>query len=312
MNKLTKIAFIIFVLFNLKTEDISANESNEIQEACVIKSYQNIYRLSPSQFFNSKEVIIDSTCDIFINNKFSSLLSSTEGTALATHLINELKEDFPHHNIEIFPPKIFMANMNDLLKDRLANKTNLFFTDIKLSTSKKILALKENERIDFMCDICNTYGDRNVKYDVTNVLEGTKVSNWISTKIAAKINVLKASHNLGINHDRFTKDDFILEDILTTEPSKFISSLNEIKFHKPNKALIKGMPITLLDITPIQLVKYGTPVKLILKNQNISILKNAIPHRSGSFGEIIELKNPQNNKLITGKVIDFNKVLIEL
>lgn len=289
------------------TEDVKKNE-----ESCAINSFATIYRLNPSQYFNPKEVIKNSTCNDFVNNKFSSLLSTTEGLALSSHLVNELKNEFPNLIIEIYPVKISLQNLNDQLKLSLSEGTNLFFTDTKLTTNKKLLTLNEGERLEVSCENCLSYGDRSIKIDTVNVLEATRITTWVSSKVAAKVTVLKANRNIGIQTDKFQKEDFVLENMLTTEPNKFLSNYEDIKFFKPNKTLIKGMPITTTDITAIQLVKYGTPVKIILKNQNISILRNAIPHRSAGFGETIELKNPQNNKLITGKVIDFNKVLIEL
>ena len=36
-----------------------------------------------------------------------------------------------------------------------------------------------------------------------------------------------------------------------------------------------------------------------------------MPLRSARFGDIVELKGP-NNKNLSGKVVDFNKVVIEL
>jgi len=37
-----------------------------------------------------------------------------------------------------------------------------------------------------------------------------------------------------------------------------------------------------------------------------------MPTRSAQFGESIELRNPNNNKIMAGKVVDYNKVVIEL
>ena len=289
------------------TGDVASKEEN-----CSISSFATIYRLNPSQYFNPKDVIKNSTCNEFVNNKFSNLLSTTEGMALTSHIANELKNEFPNLNIQISPDKISLQNLNDQLKNSLSADTNLFFTDTKLANNKKLLTLNEGDRLEISCDNCLSYGDRNIKVDVVNAIEATRVTNWVATKVAAKITVLKASRNIGIQNEKFISEDFVLENMLTTEPNKFLSNFEDIKFFKPNKTLIKGMPVTTTDVSAIQLVKYGTPVKVILKNQNISILRNAIPHRSAGFGETIELKNPQNNKLITGKVIDFNKVLIEL
>lgn len=304
--------FTFFFFFGVKETTGFTGEVTKTDEACSITSFATIFRLTPSQYFNSREVIKNSTCNEFVNNKFSSLLSTTEGVALSNHLVKELQNEFPNLNIEILPAKISLQNFNDLLKERLTAESNLFFIDTKLMTSKKLIVLNEGERLEISCDNCLSYGDRSIKVDIVDIMEGTRVTSWASSKVAAKVTILKANRNIGVQNEKFKKEDFVLESMLTTEPNKFISNYDDIKFFKPNKTLIKGMPITTTDISPIQLVKYGTPVKIILKNQNISILRNAIPHRSASFGETIELKNPQNNKLITGKVIDFNKVLIEL
>lgn len=302
-----------FLFFFGSNEALSfTGETTKTKEGCSITSYATIFRLTPSQYFNSKEVIKNSTCNEFVNNKFSSLLSTTEGMALSNHLVQELQNEFPNLNIEILPAKISLQNLNDQLKERLTAETNLFFIDTKLMTGKKLVTLNEGERLEIFCDNCLSYGDRSIKIDIVNIIEATRITNWLSSKVAAKVTILKANRNIGVQNEKFKKEDFVLESMLTTEPNKFISNFEDIKFFKPNRTLIKGMPVTTTDISPIQLVKYGTPVKIILKNQNISILRNAIPHRSASFGETIELKNPQNNKLITGKVVDFNKVLIEL
>jgi hypothetical protein len=66
-----------------------------------------------------------------------------------------------------------------------------------------------------------------------------------------------------------------------------------------------------MDIQPVNLVNYGTPVKINLKNSAISLTKIASPTRSAQFGESVELKI-NNEKTITGKVIDYNQVVIEL
>lgn len=309
-------ALLVFSIFSAVFFSENAlsftGEPNANVEKCTITSFATIYRLSPAQYFNPKEVIQNSTCNEFINNKFSSLLSSTEGIALSSHLVNELANEFQNLTIEVLPNKISLQNLNDKLKNTLSENSNLYFTDTRQVNNKKLFALKENEKLEVFCDNCMSYGERNIRIDTVNILEGTRITHWVSSKLAANVSVLKAKHNIPLQKNKFEKEDFITEKLLTTEPNRFISNYEDVKFYKPSKTLIRGMPITTQDISPIQLVRYGTPVKLILKNQNINIQRSAIPHRSGAFGEIIELKNPQNNKLITGKVIDFNKVLIEL
>ncbi len=282
------------------------------EESCQIETYFKIYRLNPSQNLNYKDVVKNSNCNDLVLNKFAGLLTTLEGNVHSKALEQEFQLGDNSTHITITPNKFSIGNINDLLKAQATADTNLYFTETKLTSNKKILGLNENENVEVTCDNCLIYGDRNVKLDIVNPINATRVTSWANTKIVAKIRALKASNNINFQKESFTKEDFFAEDLYTTEPSRFISDFDNIKFYKPNKAIIKGMPITTMDIQPIQLVKYGTPVKIILKNQNINIIKNAIPHRAGVFGEVIELKNPTNNKLLTGKVVDFNKVMIEL
>lgn len=288
------------------------NPEREAKEECHLETFAHIYRLSPSQYFAPKDVIKSSNCDNLIVNKLTQILMSLEGVALSSVLENELSEEFKNTKVTLSPAKIFVGNLNEYLKANLANDTNLFFTDTKLASAKKVFTLNEEEQIEVSCENCLNYGDKNIKIDVVHPINATRVSQWISTKVTAKISALKANKNIGLQNEGFKKDDFITEDLLTTQPDKFISQFESIKFYKPNKVIIQGMPLTNQDIAPMQLVRYGTPVKVVLKNNNISIIKSAIPHKSANFGETIELKNPSNNKLISGKVVDFNKVLIEL
>ncbi|MCK6593607.1 MAG: flagellar basal body P-ring formation chaperone FlgA [Bacteriovoracaceae bacterium] len=308
--------FHIILLFQFLLWGTSAsaftNPEREIKEECTIETFASIYRLSPSQYFAPKDVIKSSNCDNLVINKFTQILMSLEGIALSNVLEKELSEDFKNIKITLNPAKIFVGNLNDYLKTNLANETNLFFTDTRLSSTKKVLTLNEEELIEVSCESCLSYGDKNIKIDLVHPINATRISQWLSTKVTAKITVLKANKNINLQNEGFKKDDFITEDLLTTQPDKFISQFEMIKFYKPNKVIIQGMPLTNQDIAPLQLVRYGTPVKVVLKNNNISIIKSAIPHKSANFGETIELKNPSNNKLISGKVVDFNKVLIEL
>lgn len=310
--KLSHTLLLLPLLF-ISTKAIAfTNPERDTKEECTLETYAHIYRLAPSQYLAPKDVVKSSNCDNLIINKFTQILMSLEGVALSNVLENELREDFKNTRITLSPAKIYVGNLNDYLKSNLANDTNLFFTDTKLASAKKVLTLNEEEQLEVACENCLNYGDKSIKIDIIHPINATRVSQWLSTKVTAKISVLKANKNIGLQNEGFKKDDFITEDLLTTQPDKFISQFDAIKFYKPNKVIIQGMPLTNQDITPMQLVRYGTPVKIVLKNSNISIIKTAIPHKSANFGETIELKNPSNNKLISGKVVDFNKVLIEL
>lgn len=66
-----------------------------------------------------------------------------------------------------------------------------------------------------------------------------------------------------------------------------------------------------MDILAVNLINYGTPVKALYKINGLTLEKNFMPTRSARLNETVELNGAQNKKLY-GKVVDFNKVEIEL
>ena len=94
-------------------------------------------------------------------------------------------------------------------------------------------------------------------------------------------------------------------------PENALTTLDNIGFYKSNKTIVQDSVVSNLDLQAVNLINFGTPVSITLQSQNISLQRTAMPMRSARFGEIIELKGP-NNKNISGKVVDFNQVVIEL
>ena len=94
-------------------------------------------------------------------------------------------------------------------------------------------------------------------------------------------------------------------------PDNVLTTLDNINFYKTNKTIVQNAVVSNMDLQAVNLINFGTPVNVTLKNDNIALQRTAMPLRSARFGETIELKGP-NNKNIAGKVVDFNKVVIEL
>ena len=127
----------------------------------------------------------------------------------------------------------------------------------------------------------------------------------------AKIKVVKAYRNISFQQKNLDPKDFYFEEVLTMSPENVLTTLDNISFYKSNKTILQNSVVSNLDIQAINLVNYGTPASVTLKSDSISLQRTAMPVRSARFGESVELKGP-NNKNITGKVVDFNKVEIVL
>ena len=224
---------------------------------------------------------------------------------------NELQKDFADIQLNFATTKLSLLNLHSALRDQLLPNTNLFFTQARSLNGLSTLGLVDGEQIRAICDSCQSFGEKTIKIDITNIVSNTNRALWFSSKIMAKIKVVKASRGISFQQKNLDPKDFYFDEVLTMNPDNVLTSLDNISFYKTNKTIMQNSIVSNLDLQAVNLVNYGTPVMVTLKNNTISLQKSAMPIRSARFGESVELKGP-NNKNITGKVVDFNKVVIEL
>lgn len=294
----------LFSLFMITSFNLSAQE-------CGIELFAKVYRLNTAQALQARDVIKESTCSSEISNKIVSLISNSEGTVSSTFIQNELQKDFPEVAINFPVKKMALLDLNASMRDQLLPASNLYFTQARSLNGISTLGLTEGETMTAVCDSCQSFGEKNIKIDIANVVNNTQRSLWFASKIMAKIKVVKARRNLSFQQTSLDAKDFYFEEIFTMSPDNVLTTLDNIHFFKPNKTIMQNTAISNMDIQAVNLVTYGTPANVMLVSQNIALQKMAMPLRSARFGETVELKGP-NNKNITGKVVDYNKVVIEL
>lgn len=301
MNKI--VSFLLFFFCS------SAQAENN---SCAVQLFSKVYRLQNNQTLNCADLVQASDCDQTILNKISQIVSSSSGTIGAEFLKTELAKEFPGTAVEISPRKTALLDLNSSMRDQLTSGSNLYFLDTKSLNGLRTLGLTEGEQLRVVCESCATFGEKNIKLDIANPIANTSRTLWFTSKIMAKVKVFKAKRSLSFQQKHLEADDFYADEIYSMNPDNVVTSLENIQFYKANKTIIQGAVVSNMDLQPVNLVSYGAPVSVTLKNQNINLSRKAIPARSAIFGETIELKNPNNNKTITGKVIDYNKVVIEL
>jgi len=279
---------------------------------CSIELFSKVYRLESDQDLSYKDIVQKTNCDQAILNKISQIVSASNGTIGADFLKRELSKEFNLISIDIIPRKLSLLELNSSLKDQLAAGNNFYFSNSKSLNNLKTIGLTEEEQLKVNCESCNSLGDKNIKIDLTNTLQSTTKTIWFSSRILAKVKVYKAKRSISFQQHHFELDDFYSDEVLTSNPDNALTTLDNIQFYKSNKNIMQGSIVSNLDLQSVNLINFGTPVNVSLKNQNISLQRTAMPIRSAIFGEVIELRNPNNNKIIAGKVVDYNKVVIEL
>lgn len=278
---------------------------------CGIELYSKIYRLTDDQALQARDLVKSTTCSPEITNKLSGIISSSQGSVGTDFLRNELKKDFPDLEINFVNKKLSLLSLTSTLKDQLLPDTNLFFAQARSLNGISSLGLSEGEHLRPICDACTTFGEKNIKIDITNVVDNTNRTLWFTSKIMAKVRVVKAKRSISFQQKSLDAQDFYIDEVMTMNPDNALTTLDNIRFYKSNKTIMQNAVVSNMDLQAVNLINFGTPVSVSLVSSSISLQKTAMPIRSARFGEMIELKGP-NNKNIAGKVVDFNKVVIEL
>ena len=284
---------------------------NLVASECEIEMFSKIYRLSDNQVLQARDLIKSSKCSPEISNKLVVLVTNSEGVVGSDFLKKELQKDFPDLNIIFLNKRLSLMDLNSVLKDQLLANSNLYFSQARSLNAVSSLGIIEGEQIRAICDSCQNFGEKNIKIEISNVVSNTNRTLWFVSKIMAKVRVVKAKRNISFQEKALNANDFYFEEVMTMSPDNALTTLDNISFYKSNKTIIQNAIVSNLDLQAINLVNYGTPVSMTLVSQNISLQKIAMPLRSARFGEVVELKG-LNNKNIAGKVVDFNKVVIEL
>lgn len=278
---------------------------------CEIELFSKIYRLNANQALQARDLVKDSTCSPEISNKLAGLVSSSEGVVGSDFLKSELQKEFPDVQIRFTSKKLSLLDFNAALRDQLIPDSNLYFSQARSLNGVTTLGLADGEQMRAVCDSCQSFGEKNIKIDVVNVVSNTSRTLWFSSKIMAKVKVVKAKRNISFQQKTLDANDFYFEEVMTITPENALTTLDNIGFYKTNKTIVQNAVVSNLDLQAVNLVNFGTPVSVTLMSQTISLQKTAMPLRSARFGDVVELKGP-NNKNIAGKVVDFNKVVIEL
>lgn len=277
-------------------------------ENCNVELFSKIYRIDANQTLSSRDVVYKTNCDKEVTGKISQIISNATGVLTASFI----EKEFIKQSVVISPRKITLLDLSSTFRDQLTANSNLYFFNIHSMNQVQTLSLVDGEIAKATCESCSNLGEKNIKIDITNPIANTNRTLWFSAKILAKVKVLKAKRNIGYQEKNLSLEDFYSEETFTSMPQNILGQLDNINFYRPNKTITEGSVVTNMDLQPVNLVNYGTPVKIILKSQNINLSNHALPVRSARFGETIELQTTNNSKKVLGRVIDYNKVVIEL
>lgn len=248
-------------------------------------------------------VLKKSDCSEETNRAVITFLSGASGKLKAKHLSRMLKNEY---SLDIvFQGPVEIRELKDLVKNRLGlDKTVI--TKLSSLYGQASVNLDGNERISVECSKCGEAGERNIKFKIG------KQTIWLSANLKVKRSGYRLLKDVSPFGQGFGPG--AVEQTLALDDGKSLmfNNIKLLRFYRPNRPLAKGKMLKQNDLTPKTLVKFNQSVDVLLKGKNLSLKTKAVSRQNGKYGESVKLRNPKTGKNMTGKVIDFNTVAVEI
>ncbi len=231
-------------------------------------------------------------------------LSNLEGNISSfqlKHLVN-----IPEFNLN--QERLIIKSLNKISKDQLALKDNIHVTAAKGTPS--LVEFNSNDSLSVFCNSCLYGANQDLLINIKSVLGMVNKNN-----IKVDFKTYFKAYRLLSNTAAFSTISQDNIEVIHTEKiphTELVSNVDELRFFQTNKPLKAGEILKMSDLSPLRIIKAGVKSEVILENQFIKIKTHGIPRSAGSIGQMIEVYHPEKNKKYFGKVIDINKVHVQL
>ena len=271
--------------------------------ACEVHLPQNLVILGESSDFS--QVIQHTGCTEETMQLVNKTLASVEGKMTSFQFVEMMKSP-----ISVQTNMIQVQHLKHLIREQLMMPPGVQLRSSEAVNSPNYIAVAPGDRVDVQCIGClfGTQQPLNV-----NVI-GFDGSNRSLTVKADFKKMVKAYRVLSF-HPAFyeIESSSLKEEFVESIPhTDLVTNLETLKFFKINKPMKAGDLLRQSDLNALSLVKAGVKTEVIIENDLVKLKTSGISRSNGTLGEFVEVFHPQKNKKYLGKVIDINKVLVEL
>jgi flagella basal body P-ring formation protein FlgA len=278
---------------------------------CQISVYPKIYTIRENTGLLAKEIVKKSDCESSTTREFVKFLTTTQGVVSSKQLTRMFKS-MANKNVVLTPKKISINKLEDFLTERIAFSKNWFVKEINSSKKNAAIVLNEGENLHIDCPTCNFPGSKSIRVITQNPIKNTNHFQMLNAKVLIKAIALVPRGVIQVDNHSLSSKMFKEQEVYVDNPAHIFTNKKALVFYKVNKPLNGDKPLLLNDLVSVSIVKAGTPTSILLNHDGISLKSTAIPLRNGKFGDVIQLRSSRSKKIIVGKVIDYNKVAIEL
>ncbi len=235
---------------------------------------------------------------------FKNTLVNLEGNISAF----QLNEILGFANFKLNQDRLIITSLNKMTRQQLALKDNIHVS--ARNNSPALISFQSHDHLSLFCNGCLYGENQTLTLHVKNILGETaqKLINVDFRTLFTAYRVLGATAAFA----QIPSDNIEVVQTDSIPHTSFLEDPAHLKFYQTNKALKAGELIKMSDLSPSRIIKAGIRSELILENKFIKIKTHGIPRSSGVIGEFVEVYHPEKKKKYYGKVIDINKVHVDL
>lgn len=261
-----------------------------------------------SETANILQAANQTNCTEEILNEVNKTVSSLEGRVTAFQLSDIMKAK--NHDVVFQPNIVEIQQLKNLIRDQILMPPGVQLRSSEALNAQSFISLSSGDRVELLCDNCLFGTQQPINVNI-RAFDGTHRSIVVKADFKRMVRAFK----LTSFHPAFSdisasslKEEFV-ESIPHTD---LITDLDKLKFYKLNKPVKAGELLRLSDLNAINLVRAGTKTEVLIENDLVLLKTSGISRSNGTLGEYVEVFHPQKNKKYYGKVIDLNKVRVEL
>lgn len=275
--------------------------------ACEVTLPHHIVFLNKDEM--SPDLIKTKNCDSNLHETIHNLLTSLDGR-VPSYQIKEVlsKSGF---NLDVYPQSILIQHLSNLAKSQLHLPDGIKLKKLSSPQVQGAITLNTGDQLEMNCSAC-TYQEAQLLRLKVRGFDGQDRHYAIHAdfkKLVKAYRLLIPMHSFSEVSDKKWVQEEMVEEVPHIE---FISDYSSFKYHKTNKAIKAGELLRKSDFNAVKIVRAGLKTEVVLENAMVRIKTQGISRANGAIGDWVEVYHPQKNKKYQGKVIDINKVLVEL
>lgn len=248
-------------------------------------------------------------CETKVIDELHHLISELEGR-IANYQVKELMAN-KGIEVEITSTSTVVHQFSTIIREQMMLPAGVRAkSSIPLNFNGSI-GLLAGDSLQVNCETC-LFGAQQPLNVTVKGFDGTKRTFIVTTDFSKMVRALRLVSPLP-SFSSLSDSSYFKEELTESIPhTDLMTDLEALKFYRTNKPLMTGQLLRRSDVSAIDLVKAGLKTEVILENQMVRIKTQGISRSNGALGDLVEVFHPQKNKKYQGKVIDINKVLIEL